>query len=58
MNLKERRLLNKIQKLHYKLVCYLAVGDEKELEINELFVKYYNNLNLTILDNELKKEVK
>lgn len=55
MDIKERRLLNKIKKLHYSLLHRLNLGDKDYEKTVMLYRNYHNNLNVIILEKELFK---
>ncbi len=53
---KERRLLNKIKRLHHKLSDKLLLSDVDDLRIEDNFARYHNYLNGLILSRERSKK--
>ena len=52
MKIKERRLLNKIERLHHSLLNKLKLSEKDELRFQRLYADYHNSINLKILLKE------
>lgn len=57
MDLKERKILTEIERLHNKLnnIILLKCGDKKYFEIQEKYTLYHNSVNFEILIMETEK---
>ena len=55
MKIKQRRLLSKIERLHYKLLNELKLSEKDELAYQRLYANYHNTINLKILQAELTR---
>lgn len=53
MKIKQRRLLSKIERLHYKLLNELKLSEKDEVAYQRLYADYHNTINLKILNIEL-----
>lgn len=55
MDIKERRLLNKIKRTHTTLLSKLSLGDREYQTIIKKYAEYHNELNNKILQLEIAK---
>lgn len=55
MRIIQRKLLDKIEVLHYKLLNRLRLSEKDELKYQRLYADYHNTINLKILSLELAK---
>ena len=56
MRIIQRKLLDKIEVLHYKLLNRLKLSEKDELKYQRLYADYHNTINLKILNLELAKK--
>lgn len=56
MAIRHRKLLDKIQVLHYKLMNRIRLSEKDEIKFQRLYADYHNWINLKILKLEKEQE--